>query len=144
MANQVSTLNSGRVSPKSTAGTVLGLVGKETMTFRGQLESLETVLLDMVSEIKYHRRQIEIIKAEKETTGAVLQMNIVQNKNQILNEEYKLAQQIKQNNRKQNKEFENLHRQVEVLHSDSATCNTRLLQMNRRILEIEEIVGLPK
>ena len=57
--------------------SVPGLVGKENMTFRGQLESLESVLIDIVSEIKYHRRQIEIIKAEKETSGAVLQMNIV-------------------------------------------------------------------
>lgn len=42
------------------------------MTFRGQLESLENVLIDIVSELKYHRRQIEIIAAEKETSGAVM------------------------------------------------------------------------
>lgn len=35
---------------------VPGLIGKETMTFRGQLESLESVLNDIVSELKYHRR----------------------------------------------------------------------------------------
>ena len=69
---------------------VLGLQNKEQMTFRGQLESLEQVLIDIVSEIKYHRRQVEIVKAEKDTTGAVLQMNIVKNKNASLNEEYKL------------------------------------------------------
>ena len=60
------------------------------MTFRGQLESLENVLLDIVSELKYHRRQIEIVSAEKETTSAVLQMNIVKAKNSVLNNEYKL------------------------------------------------------
>ena len=69
---------------------VPGLVGKESMTFRGQLESLENVLIDIVSELKYHRRQVEIISAEKETSGAVLQMNIVKAKNSVLNEEYKL------------------------------------------------------
>lgn len=57
--------------------SVPGLIGKETMTFRGQLESLENVLIDVVSEIKYHRRQLDIIKAEQETVGAVLQMGIV-------------------------------------------------------------------
>ena len=65
--------------------------GKDNMTFRGQLESLEQVLIDIVSEVKYHRRQVEIIGAEKDTTGAVLQMNIVKSKNESLNEEYKLA-----------------------------------------------------
>ena len=60
------------------------------MTFRGQLESLEKVIIDIVSELKYHRRQIEIISAEKDTSGAVVQMNIVQAKNSVLNDEHKL------------------------------------------------------
>ena len=68
------------------------------MTFRGQLESLEQVLIDINSEIKYHRRQVEIIGAEKDTSGAVLQMNIVKSKNESLNEEYKLAREIKREN----------------------------------------------
>ena len=79
------------------------------MTFRGQLESLENVLLDIVSELKYHRRQIEIVSAEKETTGAVLQMNIVKAKNSVLNNEYKLQEEIKRNNKTQEKEFGKLH-----------------------------------
>ena len=122
---------------------VPGLIGKETMTFRGQLESLENVLIDIVSELKYHRRQIEIISAEKETSGAVMQMNIVKAKNGVLNEEYKLQEEIKRNNRTQEKEFKKLHEQVDVLKNDSYTANTRLLQMHRRILELESIVGVP-
>ena len=80
------------------------------MTFRGQLESLEQVLIDIVSEIKYHRRQVEIVKAEKDTTGAVLQMNIVKNKNASLNEEYKLGGEIKRQHGDQEKAFVKLHR----------------------------------
>ena len=122
---------------------VLGLQGKEQMTFRGQLESLEQVLIDIVSEIKYHRRQVEIVKAEKDTTGAVLQMNIVKNKNASLNEEYKLGEEIKRQNQDQEKAFVKLHRQVEVLNNDTYTANTRLLQMQRRIVELESAVGVP-
>lgn len=80
------------------------------MTFRGQLESLEQVLIDINSEIKYHRRQVEIVKAEKDTTGAVLQMNIVKSKNASLNEEYKLGEEIKRQNQDQEKAFVKLHR----------------------------------
>ena len=122
---------------------VLGLQGKDQMTFRGQLESLEQVLIDIVSEIKYHRRQVEIVKAEKDTTGAVLQMNIVKNKNASLNEEYKLGEEIKREHGNQEKAFVKLHRQVEVLNNDTYTANTRLLQMQRRILELEGAVGVP-
>ena len=68
---------------------VLG-ISKENFTVRGHLEALEGVLVDMVSELKYHRQQVEIISAEKDTVGAVLAMNIAQAKNAVLNEECKL------------------------------------------------------
>ena len=119
------------------------MAGKESMTFRGQLESLEQVLIDIVSEIKYHKRQVEIVGAEKDTTGAVLQMNIVKSKNASLNEEYKLGEEIKRQNGDQEKVFGKLHRQVEVLHNDTYTANTRLLQMQRRILELDGAEGVP-
>jgi hypothetical protein len=56
---------------------------------RGHLDSLESVLNDMVTELKYHQQQVAIVAAEKDTAGAVLQMNIVNAKNSILNEEFR-------------------------------------------------------
>lgn len=56
---------------------------------RGHLDSLEAVLNDMVTELKYHQQQVAIVAAEKDTAGAVLQMNIVNAKNSILNEEFR-------------------------------------------------------
>ena len=53
---------------------------------RGHLDDLEKVVNDMVSELKYHRQQIAICGAEKDTIGAVLQMNILKDKNAVLNE----------------------------------------------------------
>ena len=49
-------LSQGTLPGGLASQTVLGLQGKEQMTFRGQLEALEQVLIDVVSEIKYHRR----------------------------------------------------------------------------------------
>ena len=80
------------------------------MTFRGQLEALENVLIDIVSELKYHRRQVDIIKAEKDTSGAVLQMNIVKNKNASLNEEFRLQQEIKREDQEQAKTYTKIHK----------------------------------
>jgi len=70
-------------------------------------------------------------------------MNIVKNKNASLNEEYKLGEEIKRQHGDQEKVFGKLHRQVDVLHNDTYTANTRLLQMQRRILELEGAVGVP-
>ena len=62
---------------------------KEQFTMRGHLDSLEMVLNDMVTELKYHQQQVAIISAEKDTSGALLEMHIVQARNNVLNEEYK-------------------------------------------------------
>lgn len=135
--------SNGTIGQNAASNAVLGLQGKETMTFRGQLESLEQVLIDIVSELKYHRRQIDIISAEKDTSGAVLQMNIVKSKNESLNEEFKLAQEIKRENSDQEKAYVKLQKQVDVLNNDTYTANTRLMQMQRRITELEQVVGIP-
>ena len=71
-----------------------------------------------------------------------MQMNIVKAKNSVLNEEYKLQEEIKRNSKAQDKEFTKLHQQVDVLKNDSYTANTRLLQMQRRIVELEGLVGV--
>ena len=70
-------------------------------------------------------------------------MNIVKNKNAALNEEYKLAQEIKRQDMDQGKAFQKIHNQIDVLNNDTYTANTRLLQMQRRILELENVVGVP-
>lgn len=45
---------------------------KEQFTMRGQLDCLESVLNDMITELKYHSQQVQIVSAEKETSGAIL------------------------------------------------------------------------
>lgn len=45
---------------------------REAITLRGNLEIIENVLVDVVSELKYHRQQVAIISAEKDTSGAVI------------------------------------------------------------------------
>ena len=70
-------------------------------------------------------------------------MNIVKNKNASLNEEYKLGEEIRRSHGDQEKAFAKINRQVEVLNNDTYTANTRLLQMQRRIIELESAVGVP-
>jgi hypothetical protein len=70
-------------------------------------------------------------------------MNIVKSKNASLNEEFKLGKEITRANQDQEKAFKKLNDQVEVLNNDTYTANTRLLQMQRRIVELEGAVGVP-
>lgn len=94
---------------------------KEGFSLRGHLESLEDAIVEMVSELKYHRQQVGIINAEKDTSAAVAELNILQAKNAVLNSEYKLEQEIKRADNQQNIEYDRIHRQMDIVQTDSNT-----------------------
>ena len=71
-------------------------------------------------------------------------MQIAQAKNSVLSEELKIQNEMKREARQQDKEHERLIRQIHVLQNDTTTAKTRLLQMQRRILELEGNAGLPQ
>jgi hypothetical protein len=103
------------VSPDGTQFQQTLNTSKEGFTLRGHLESLESAIVEMVSELKYHRHQVGIISAEKDTSGAVAEMNIGQAKNAILNTEYKLEQEVKRADRQQGTEYDRIHRQMDMI-----------------------------
>ena len=109
---------------------------------RGHLDSLETVLNDMVTELKYHQQQVAIVAAEKDTAGAVLQMNIVNAKNSVLNEEFRNRQDINSDNEQQKKAYEKFNRQIDAIKLDHNTENTRIMQLQRRIWDLEAHLGI--
>lgn len=116
---------------------------KDQFTMRGYLDSLETVLNDMVTELKYHQQQVAIISAEKDTSGALLQMNIVQARNAVLNEEYKCRQEQTRQDGTQRRFFDKIQRQIEAVAVEHHTENARILALQRRIWDTEVVVGIP-
>lgn len=54
-------------------------------------------------------------------------MNIVQARNSVLNQEYKIRQQLRREDDTQGKFFEKIKRQIDAVEEDSNTENARLL-----------------
>ena len=115
---------------------------KEQFTMRGHLDEIEKVLNDMVTELRYHRQQVGICSAEKDTLGAVLQMNIVKDKNAVLNEEYRNREDLKRANEQQEVQYEKFNRQLAAIQADHNTENTRIMQLQRRIYDQEGHIGI--
>lgn len=61
----------------------------------------------------------------------------------MLSDELKTQQEMQRAERAQAREFERLKRQIDVLQGDTNTAETRLLQMQRRIMQLEGQIGLP-
>jgi hypothetical protein len=51
----------------------------------------------------------------------VAELNILQAKNAVLNSEYKLEQEIKRADNQQNIEYDRIHRQMDIVQTDSNT-----------------------
>ena len=86
---------------------------KEQFTMRGHLDSMETVLNDMVTELKYHSQQVQITSAEKDTAGALLEMNIVKARNEVLNDEFRNKQEIRRENDVQCRFYDKMTRMMD-------------------------------
>lgn len=102
---------------------------------RGHLDALEGVLNDCITEMSYHVRQNQITCAEKDTSGAILCMNVVKAHNTVLNEEHKTRQESKKNRDAQQKTYDMLNRHVDACIQDHNSQNARLLALQRRIWE---------
>lgn len=109
---------------------------------RGHLDNLEQCLNSMLTELKYHTSQVQITTAEKDSAGALLAMNVMGARNQILNEEAKFKQESSRNRKQVLNEYEKLTRHTEAIQLDSNTQTSRLWALQRRITGAEIALGI--
>ena len=70
-------------------------------------------------------------------------MNIVKTRNEVLNDEYKIKQEIRRENGVQCRFYEKMNMQIEQLQLDHNTENSRILALQRRIWDTEQALGIP-
>jgi hypothetical protein len=127
---------------KKTHVLIGGDKNKEQFTMRGHLDSLELCLNDMVTELKYHQQQVQILSAEKDTAGALLEMGLVQARNNCLNEEHKIRQELQREDAQIGRMYEKLQRQLDAVTADHNTANARVLALQRRVWDSEGSLGI--
>ena len=59
-------------------------------SLRGNIEQLENKIADIITEISYHRQQLQIVKSEAETSNQVLNMKIDECRGRLEFEEQKI------------------------------------------------------
>ena len=116
--------------------------GPQGYSLRGTIESLEGKIADVVSEISYHRQQLQIVKSESETSNQLLNMKIDEMRGRIEFESQKLQNNMFGENGKQDKVHVYLHDQMRLLNIETSTCNSQGMALNRRIEEIERMIGV--
>ncbi len=75
---------------------------------KGHLHALEGKLNDILTEIKYHRQQVTIVRSEKDTLEQVLQMKIADTKKSIQNDEARVRNDMEKSKKTQKQETQRL------------------------------------
>ena len=103
---------------------------------------MEHKISDIVTEISYHRQQLQIVKSESETSNQVLNMKIDEMRGRIEFEEHKIQTNMSQECNKQGRSHDYLHEQMRLLNVETDTCNAKSMALDRRIEEIEKMIGV--
>lgn len=76
---------------------------------------------DILTEIKYHRQQVTIIRGEKDTLDTVLNMKIADTKKSVQNDEARVRADMERSRKTQKQETQRLQGQVRTLNLETNT-----------------------
>lgn len=74
-----------------------------------------------MTEIKYHRQQVTIIRGEKDTLDTVLNMKIADTKKSVQNDEARVRADMERSRKTQKQETQRLQGQVRTLNLETNT-----------------------
>jgi hypothetical protein len=74
-----------------------------------------------LTEIKYHRQQVTIIRGEKDTLDTVLNMKIADTKKSVQNDEARVRADMERSRKTQKQETQRLQGQVRTLNLETNT-----------------------
>jgi hypothetical protein len=80
----------------------------EPISVKGHLHDLENKLSDILTEIKYHRSQVGMVRSEKDTLESVLTMKIQDTKKSVQNDETRVRNDMERSRKTQKTETQRL------------------------------------
>jgi predicted RNase H-like nuclease (RuvC/YqgF family) len=66
-----------------------------TSNLKGKLMSLEELIKSLAEELNYHKREVQMLRAEKETLESVLTLKTQEVRKALTNENFKVEEEMK-------------------------------------------------
>ena len=118
--------------------TVGSLAGQQnTANLKGKLTSLDEQLKSLSEELNFHKKEVQILRSEKETLEKVLNLKVQDVKNTLQNELFRVEEEMKRHYAHQKAENSRLQQQVTTLKGEKTSLEQQLLALQRRINELE-------
>ena len=88
-----------------------------------------------------HKKEVQLLRSEKDTIDSVLNMKIQEVRKTLTNELFRVDEEMKRHFAHQKAENSRLQQQITTLKGEKTSLQQQLLGLQRRIAEIELQVG---
>ncbi len=110
-------------------------------SLKGKLGTIENLIKAINEDITGHKKEVQMLKSEKDTLQSVLTMKTSDVK-EALNEELKtLDSEMRRHFAHQKAENSRLQQQITVLRGEKTSLQQQLIGLQRRIGELEMQIG---
>jgi chromosome segregation ATPase len=129
-------------SPKMPMGNTIGSTTSQgSASLKGKLLSLEEMIRSLTEEMNFHKKEVQILRSEKDTLENVLNMKINDVRKSLMNEIYRVEEEMKRHFAHQKAENSRLQQQITQLKGEKTALQQQLIALQRRISELEMQVG---
>ena len=112
-----------------------------TSSLKGKLMSLEETVRMLNDEINNHKREVQVLRSEKDTLESVLNQKIMEVRKGLMQEISRIEDDMKRNFAQQKSENMRLQQQITGLKGEKTALQQQLLSLQRRISELESQIG---
>ena len=92
-------------------------------------------------ELNYNKKEVQILRSEKETLESVLTMKTQDVRKTLTNELFKVEEEMKRHYAHQKAENSRIQQQITALKGEKTALDMQLLELERRMAELELQVG---
>jgi chromosome segregation ATPase len=121
--------------------TVGGTSASGSASLKGKLVSLEKLVQALTEDLNYHKKEVQVLRSEKETLENVLNLKTQDVRNSLMTEISRVEDEMKRHFAHQKAENSRLQQQITQLKGEKTALQQQLLGLQRRINELELQIG---
>ena len=115
--------------------------GDNTAHLKGKLNNLNDTIRQLQELLNTHKKEVQILRTEKETLESVLTMKQGDTRKALTNELHRVEEEIKRHYANQKAESTRLQQQLTQLKNDKTALEKDIIRMQKRIEELELQIG---
>ena len=115
---------------------------QNTAHMKGKLQNLNETVRHLTENLNVHKKEVQILRSEKETLESVLTMKSQDTRKALTNELHRVQEEINRHYSNQHAEAQRLNQQMSNLKTEKTALEKEILRMTKRIEELELQIGV--